>query len=158
MVNQEAVQVPGAGFIAGTFHATWVDAIESGGRIPWLLLARSGVHLPAEERAEIEQQLQAICDALGMRPGTERVPYVGDRLALRSRLTTLDYGHPRVVFRVAEPGSVWRGAVEQQGAALLAVGLEPLAAGSGQEAIEAYLDRFMPTGRVMLGAVGVRRR
>lgn len=149
--------MPGAGFIAGTLHAAWVDATDID-QVPWLLLARSGVHLPAKERAAIEPQLQAICDALGLRPGTERLPYVGERLALRSRQTVLDYGHPRYTYRFGEPGEAWRAAVADQGAAVLAVGLEPLAAGSGQEAIDAYLSRFIPAGRVLMGAVGARTR
>ncbi|MGW8988733.1 hypothetical protein ACWGRF_02160 [Streptomyces zhihengii] len=153
----EVVTVPGAGFIAGVLHVPWVDLTDSG-PMPWLLLACSGVHLSAEDRAEIEPRLRAMCDEIGLRPASERVAFVGPRLALRARFLTLDYGHPRWVYRVPEPGPAWREAAQGRGAAMLAIGLEPLAVGSGQEAVRAYLNRFMPAGRVLLGAVGVRGR
>ncbi|MET9253735.1 hypothetical protein [Streptomyces sp. NPDC003717] len=90
--------------------------------------------------------------AMGLRPVSEPLPFVGRRLTMRGPTVTLDYGHPMVTLRLPPPGLEWRDHLAARAPACITVGLDPLPPGAGADAIEAYLERIIHTGRARMGA------
>jgi len=149
--------VPGPGFVAGTVVTTWLDAT-SAGPVAWLLVGHPGPRRPGETTDSIGTALLGMVDALQLSPATERVPFIGDRLILRGRITALDYGHPEYVLRVPAPGDRWREHVARGGNVCVVIGLDPIPPGAAQDGVDAYLRQGIARGLVMMGATRVRGR
>jgi hypothetical protein len=150
--------VPGPGFAAGCTVSTWVHAGALAEPIAYVLLGHAPPRRPNETAESIEAGLLGMVDAMRLRPASERVPIVGARLIISGPFVALDYGHPKFVVRLPNPGAEWRRHVVAGGLVCLTIGLDPIPPGAGPDAVEAYLARVAATNRAYMGATTLRNR
>lgn len=152
--------IPGPDFIARCTMTTWVDTDSSvmAGPLGWLLLGHAPLRTPDETPEGVTNGLLGMADAMRLRPAAQRVPHVGNLLIMRRDIVALDYGHPEYVMRIPEPGDQWRAHAALGRPVCIALGLDPIPPGAGAEIIDRYIQNGAATGRVHMGATGVRTR
>ncbi|WP_075738519.1 ATP-binding protein [Streptomyces acidiscabies] len=154
-VRAPQAPAPGPDFIAGLTVLTWLDFAPAG-TTPWLLIGHPPPHHPTETTESIANGLRALGTALQLRPTTERVPDIGNRLRLGGRTVALDYGHDHYLLHVPDADEKWRTHIAQGNRVHLAVYLDALSVRIGIEDAARLIQHT--DGRVLMGATGVRGR
>ncbi|MEU0719035.1 hypothetical protein ABZ498_17880 [Streptomyces lavendulocolor] len=148
--------VPGPGFVAGCTVSTWLHRGALAVPVAYVLIGHAPPRRATETAESVEVGLLGMVDAMRLRPAAERVPIVGARLIMRGPYVALDYGHPAYFMRLRDPGAQWRAHVRAGGHVCLTIGLDPIPPGAGPDAVGAYLDRVVATGRAYMGATTLR--
>ncbi|MFE4593916.1 hypothetical protein [Streptomyces laurentii] len=153
--------VPGPGFVTTLLTSTWLDATSDAAPLAWLLVAHAGPwhdDQAAETSETVEPRLMGMVDSLGLAPASKPLPHIGGRVIVRASTAALYYGHPMTVLRLPHASRRWRSHLALGGTAVIALGLDPLAPGTGRDGIEAYLHRGSAADRLYLGTAALRRR
>lgn len=133
---------------------TWVDLTDDGAPIPCLMLTYPAPQFEDADPAVVEATMRQVAQSLGAVPAGDPVPNVGVRLTLRGGVALLWFPETGYALKVEHPR--WVRALEQSGAALLAVGLDDLSQVASVAEVDEYRQHSRETGRLhfALAALG----
>lgn len=133
---------------------TWVDTTDDGAPIPCLMLTYPAPQFEDADPAVVEATMRQVAQSLGAVPAGHPVPNVGVRLTLRAGAALLWFLETGYALKVEHPR--WVRALEQSGAALLAVGLDELSQVASVAEVDEYRQHSRETGRLhfALAALG----
>ncbi|GGT53313.1 hypothetical protein GCM10014713_53910 [Streptomyces purpureus] len=148
MSTRYSVRLPDPPALEHLAVSTWIDA----GLVPraCMLIAYDPLAGGASPRDPL-RLLLGLARGLGLSSGREPATQVGGLVSVSDAAVALDYGHPEYLMTVPWPGPRWRELSRVTRRVHIALGLDPLPAGSGMDEISAYLARTSATGRLWRG-------
>ncbi|CAL9591379.1 hypothetical protein SUDANB1_05232 [Streptomyces sp. enrichment culture] len=135
---------------------TWVDTTDDGAPIPCLMLTYPAPQFDDADPEVVEATMRQVAQSLGAVPAGEPVPDVGVRLTLRGGVALLWFPETGYALKVEHPR--WVRALEQFGAALLAVGLDELSQVASVAEVDEYRQNTRAAGRLHFALARVGRR
>ncbi|MEU3075034.1 hypothetical protein [Streptomyces laurentii] len=128
------------------------------GPLAWLFIGHPGPRRNGETPTTVETGLLDMAHALCLAPASQKTPNIGGRVMLRAGTAALSYGHPTTVMRLPPTSRQWMSHIALGGLAVVALGLDPIPPGTGQDGIDEYMHRTGIRDRLYMGMTSLRRR